>query len=341
MYRNRNEMKDKNLCISRQLSWKWIVRLSKDEFRMDTQVRKNLWIAGGDGLVGRQLAAIADREKFKVYILTRKQTVAERDGVHFIQWDTEAGTIASDLVPDIILNLAGAGIADGRWTAKRKSLLVSSRVRSAETIEKYLIQNGLKPELYLSASAVGYYGDRGNSLLTEDSAQGHEFMSDCCGEWEKAAVLAGRQCQRTVILRIGIVLSMLGGALPKMLMTRGVSLFTYFGNGRQYYPWIHIDDLVRLLLACINETKYEGVYNAVSPQQIPNKEMMSSIMDACGFKGILMPAPAFLLRLAMGEMSRVVLNSNRADAGRLQRAGFNWEFTEVGKAVKDLLSSGH
>lgn len=299
--------------------------------------QKIIWIAGGDGLVGRQLAEKADKEKYIVYILTRKHHQPERNGIQFIHWNTDKEEIDSDMIPDIIMNLAGAGIADARWTKARKDLLISSRVKSASTIEKYLKKHNASPELYISASAVGFYGDRGTVVLDEGSAPGHEFMSDCCQQWEEAALRAGTFCQRTVILRIGIVLSMLGGALPKMLMTRNMFLFTYFGSGNQYYPWIHMDDLVDLILVCAEDTSYQGIYNAVAPQQITNKDMMASIMKACGMKGILMSAPAFALQLAMGEMSRVVLNSNRIDTGKLARAGFQWKYTEVGNAVKHLL----
>jgi len=140
-----------------------------------------------------------------------------------------------------------------------------------------------------------------------------------------------------VILRIGIVLSMLGGALPKMLMTKGLGIFPYFGTGDQYHPWIHIDDLARLIWESAEKTVYQGVYNAVAPQQVTNRDMVARIQKACGFRGWLVSAPAVVLKIAMGEMSAVVLNSNRVKSTRLSDIGFRWNFRDIGEAVKNLL----
>lgn len=296
-----------------------------------------LWIAGGDGLVGRHIVKAIDNSKYDLVILTRKKNTQHKSNLQFVLWDTDQQFIGEAPAPDHIINLAGLGIADERWTDERKAVLVSSRVNSAATIRKYIESHNIKPKSYISASAVGYYGDRADEILTEESRKGEEFMSECCSAWENAAVEAGALCDRMVILRIGIVLSTLGGALPKMLMTKSIGIYNYFGNGKQYYPWIHIDDLSNLFLQVIENKSYKGIYNAVAPQEISNIEMMKEIKKVNRLFGMLLPAPEFVLRIVLGEMANVVLNSNRVKPVRLMEAGFNFNFTKAGEAVKDLM----
>jgi len=299
--------------------------------------KQTILIAGGDGLVGKHLVNIIDTSKYHVIILSRKKKISQQTGVEYAVWDTDKKTIDEIPKPDHIINLAGAGIADQRWTDQRKTELIESRVNSAETINIYLESNKIHPATYISASAVGYYGDRGTEILTENSLPGNEFLSECCVAWEKAAWDAGALCSRTIILRIGIVMSSLGGALPKMLMTKRLGIFNYFGKGDQYYPWIHITDLSRLCLVSIENQQFNGVYNAVAPQQLTNKEMMKDIMQTGGMKGLLVPAPEFSLRWMLGEMANVVLNSDRILSGRLLNSGFNFEHDKVGEAVVHVL----
>lgn len=299
--------------------------------------KQTILIAGGDGLVGKHLVNIIDTSKYHVIILSRKKKISHQTGVEYAIWDTDKKTIDDIPSPDHIINLAGAGIADQRWTDQRKKELIASRVNSAETIKNYLKLHKIHPTTYVSASAVGYYGDRGTEILTENSLPGNEFLSECCIAWEKAAEDAGALCSRTIILRIGIVMSSLGGALPKMLMTKNLGVFNYFGKGNQYYPWIHITDLSRLCLESIENQQFNGVYNAVAPQQLTNKEMMKDIMQTGGMKGLLVPAPEFSLRWMLGEMANVVLNSDRILSGRLLNSGFNFEHDKVGEAVVHVL----
>jgi uncharacterized protein (TIGR01777 family) len=304
---------------------------------MEINKKRKVWIAGGDGLVGKHVASIADSSRYDISILSRKRRSAGAGSISYIYWDTSKRTIESNDCPDIIINLAGAGIADERWSLQRKKELIESRVNSALTLEEFLREQANPPLVYVSASAVGYYGDRGGEMLDEYSSPGNEFMSQTCILWEEASMDAGKCCQRTVILRIGIVLSMLGGALPKMLMTKGLGIFPYFGTGDQYHPWIHIDDLARLIWESAEKTVYQGVYNAVAPQQVTNRDMVARIQKACGFRGWLVSAPAVVLKIAMGEMSAVVLNSNRVKSTRLSDIGFRWNFRDIGEAVKNLL----
>ena len=294
-------------------------------------------IAGGSGLVGGRLIHMLDKHKYEIVVLTRNQNVQSRNTINYVVWNTEMDYIESIPSPDHIINLAGAGIADERWTENRKRLIVKSRVDSAKTIKTYLTKHKIKPLTYIASSAVGYYGDRKAELLTEKSKPGVGFLSECCIQCENEAKAVGNLCERNVILRLGIVISNKGGALPKMLMTKRFGILNYFGNGRQYYPWIHIDDLCRMIIQSIENNDYRGIYNAVSPQQITNKQMMEEIIETNSMNAILIPIPVFSLRLLMGEMANVVLNSNRVLSDKIINTGFKFHYTNIGKAVKSLL----
>lgn len=303
---------------------------------MTVNNKEIILIAGGTGLVGNALLKAIDTSKYQVVLLSRSPKKSYLSHVMYVAWSPSDGTIEKCPEPDYIINLAGAGIADERWTEERKNELVMSRVDSAKTLQSFIATLEKRPKVYLSASAVGFYGHRGNEKLTESSAPGNEFMSDCCVAWEKSATEAASLCERMVILRIGIVLSTLGGALPKMLMTKNLGVLNYFGSGDQYYPWIHIDDLVRLILASMESDAYSGIYNAVAPDEVTNKGMMTSIKDKLRIFGLLLPAPIFALRLALGEMANVILNSNRVISERLPSTGFTFKFSNSGDAVRDL-----
>jgi len=298
--------------------------------------KETILIAGGTGLVGNALLKAIDTSKYHVVLLSRSPKKSNLPHVMYVTWSPSAGTLEKCPEPDYIINLAGAGIADERWTEDRKNELVKSRVDSAKTLQSFIATLEKKPKVYVSASAEGFYGHRGNERLTESSPAGNEFMSECCVAWEKSASDAAGLCERKVILRIGIVLSTLGGALPKMLMTKNLGVLNYFGSGDQYYPWIHIDDLVRLILTTMESEVFSGIYNAVAPDEVTNKGMMTSIKEKLNIFGLLLPAPTFALRIALGEMANVILNSNRVISERLPSTGFSFKFSNSGDAVRDL-----
>lgn len=299
--------------------------------------KKHILIAGGTGLVGKRLLHFLSPEKYVITLLSRNPR-QRQDGIVMAKWDTASGYMDPALKSaDIIINLAGEGIADKLWTTRRKKELIDSRVQSTDLLNTWIQSLDKAPELYLSASAVGFYGHRGTASLTETSESGNEFLSQCCQLWEEAAIRVKPNVSREVILRIGIVLSMKGGALPKMLMTRFSGFLSCFGNGLQYYPWIHIDDLCSVMAEAVENDRFDGVYNAVAPQEITQKDMMKEISGALGLFKFIIPVPAILLKLAMGEMSKVVLNSNRVIPEKLIQEGFRFSFTSCGEAVKDLL----
>ena len=299
-------------------------------------MKETILIAGGTGLVGSRLLEMIDYSKYTVNILSRKKK-ADTENINYFIWDLNKMEIEKGAVlADYIINFTGAGIADARWTSARKKILISSRVESARLIKKGLEQSGHRPKAYISASAIGFYGDRGSEKLTEGSLVGEGFLSECCELWESSAQELQKLVDRVVINRIGIVLSTNGGALPKILMTKAVGIYNYFGSGSQYYSWVHIDDLCRMFLRNITDDSMLGIYNAVVPNPLTNKEFTVEIKNTLGGIAAL-PAPKFGLRLLLGEMADVVLNSSRVYPERLVEDKFYYDYSDLGLATKDLI----
>ena len=300
-------------------------------------MKETILIAGGTGLVGSRLLEMIDYTKYTVNILSRKKK-KDTENINYFTWDFNKMEIEEGAVQaDYIINFTGAGIADARWTNARKKLLISSRVESASLIKKGLEQSGHRPKAYISASAIGYYGDRGSEKLTEESPEGKGFLANCCKQWEDSAQELNKLVDRLVINRIGLVLSTKGGALPKILITKAVGIYNYFGSGSQYYSWIHIDDLSRVFLRNIADDSMSGIYNAVAPTPLTNKEFTVDIKDSLDGLAAL-PAPKFGLRLLLGEMANVVLNSSRVYPERLIDDKFHYDFSDLGLATKDLVN---
>lgn len=298
--------------------------------------RIRLLIAGGSGLIGSRMIELLDTDKYDIKVLSRKKR-SNTTTITYHQWDFDTMTIDHDALDvDHIVNFTGAGIADGRWTESRKKAIIDSRVDSAKLILKGLKESGRKPKSYISASAIGYYGDRGDEILTEESKPGEGFMSDVCQLWEDSARLLQNFCDRLIINRIGVVLSTKGGALPKVLMTDKVKVYNYFGSGSQFYAWIHIDDVARIFIEAIENQHLSGIYNAVSPTPLTNRIFTQKVRDARG-GGLVMPAPKLGLRLVLGEMANVVLNSTRVIPQSLTNTAFKFEHPVLESAVKDLI----
>ncbi len=298
--------------------------------------KETVLITGGSGLVGTRLSQLLLDEGFNVIHLGRKKS---RSGsILTYLWDIEAQTIEVEalLRADHIIHLAGAGVADARWTDERKKEIISSRVDSANLLFNELTKLQLKPISFISASAVGYYGNTGATLVTEDAEVGNDFLAEVCVAWENAAKQFEELGSRVVILRTGIVLSEKGGALPKTAAPIKFGIGATLGDGTQYVPWIHIDDLCRQYIFAIKNEKVKGVYNATAPQPVTNKELTESVGDSLGKKTINAPAPAFVLRLAMGEMADAVLGGQRTSSIKIQEAGFSFKFPQVFPALKDI-----
>lgn len=292
-------------------------------------------LAGGTGLIGSRLTKMLRAQSHTVRILTRRPS-----GENQYAWDPESGAIDDRALPgvDHVINLAGAGIADKRWTAARKRLLIDSRVQSARTLRDAFIRLGTRPRSYLSASAIGIYGNSGERMMTEaDAPVDNSFMVDCCRQWEAAADEVAALGIRTVKFRIGIVLAKEGGALAEFVKPLRFGLGAYFADGKAWYSWIHRDDVCRLFLWAMDAPDVAGVFNAAAPNPARNKQLVQSTAKALGRAAVIAPAPALALRLALGEMSVVVLNSNRVSAQKVLQSGFRFEHPELDEALNSIL----
>jgi len=203
-------------------------------------------------------------------------------------------------------------------------------------IEKGTIDDHALDADYLSASAIGYYGDQGDTILDETGNPGDEFLATCCMLWEDASEKLAEVSDNNSLLRVGLVLSTSGGALPKILMTKALKVFNYFGNGKQYYSWIHIDDISRMFIQLLEKPSKHDIYNGVSPRPLTNKKFTEEVRDGAG-GGVVLPAPAFGLKLALGEMAKVVLNSNRVVPKNFTSEGFEYKFPNLKEAIEDLI----
>ncbi len=297
----------------------------------------NILIAGGTGLVGTRLSQFLLDKGHTVMHLSRKSNPDAK--IPAYRWDLKKGEIEEEAVEkaDYIINLAGAGIASALWTKARKKLIIDSRVKSNELLLSTLTKLKKNPKAYLSASAVGYYGNTGDELATEDSKPGIGFLTDSVMEWEESIQPFIKKGIRTAIFRIGIVLSTRGGAFEKMFPSYTLYTGAYFGNGQQFYSWIHIDDLCRMFLMAIDQSDFSGLYNAVGPQPARLKTIAQSIADAMDKKALILPVPAPLLKLTMGEMSEMLLFSTRVSSQKIEDAGFEFQFPDLEEAIRDVL----
>ena len=297
-------------------------------------------IGGGTGLIGARLADMLAARGDEVRILSRSpERVADHAA---FAWDAAAMTIDAAALRDAthVVNLAGAGIADARWTEARKRLIVDSRTQTTALLSRAIRAHGESVRAYVSASAIGYYGDSGEAWQKEDADPGGGFLSESTEAWEEAVrTLAGETGLRTCCLRTGIALSPAGGALAEMLKPARLGISGYFGSGRQWYSWIHLGDLCRIYLAAIDDEAYEGPVNAVAPLPVRNKTLARVLAKALPNPAIAAPVPAFGLRLAFGEMSHTILDSCRVSSERLvDRLGFDFEWPEIEGALRDLVS---
>ena len=293
-------------------------------------------ITGGSGLVGQRLAALLEQRGYQIHILSRSRS-GERDGRRYFKWSIENGFIEEGaLDTDHIVHLAGAGVADKKWTQRRKREITDSRVQSTRLLADSLVAAPGRVKSMVSASAVGYYGNRGGEILNEDATPGNDFLAGVCRQWETEANQIGERCGLPVgILRIGIVLSKDGGALPKIAGPVRFGVSAILGNGKQYYPWIHIDDLCSMIIHAM-ENRLEGVYNAAAPDPVPLKELVKALARVLGRPFIPAPTPEFILKIAMGEMAAMVLNGQRTSADKILASGYSFNYDELDEALASI-----
>jgi len=293
-------------------------------------------LAGGSGLVGAALRRHWAGAGIEVVQLVRRAAGGDGDEAG---WNPEAGRI--DLAPladcAALVNLAGANIAEGRWTAERRKLIRESRVRTTELLAAAMASGSWRPRVWVNASAVGYYGDAGERELDEAAPQGAGFLASVCGAWEAATLPAGSAGVRVVRLRLGTVLDPAGGALAKLLPVFRAGLGGPLGGGRMWMSWIALDELCRVVDAALYDERLAGAVNAVSPQPVRNAEFAAALGRALQRPAIL-PTPAWAVRLAFGELGReALLASARAVPAALLRTGFDFQPGGLAGALRRML----
>jgi uncharacterized protein (TIGR01777 family) len=294
-------------------------------------------ITGSSGLIGSALVARLTEQGHRVVRLVRRVVTPGEDAA---VWDPDAGKLETSALEqtDAVVHLAGETINALRWTAQRKERMRSSRVRSTRLLSESLAQLAVPPRVLVSASAVGFYGSRGDEVLREDSPAGSGYLSAVCQEWEAATEPARQKGIRVVNLRIGMVLSAKGGALPAMLPAFKAGVGGKLGDGRQFISWIAIDDLTRAISHAIATESLSGPVNAVSPNPVRNAEMTKALGKVLR-RPTFLSMPAFIVRLIFGEMAdALLLSSQRVEPGRLLDAGFTFRFPDFETALGHLLN---
>ena len=296
----------------------------------------HILLTGGTGLIGRQLCRLWLSQGHSLTVWSRKpEKVPTLCGAQ-VRGIARLEEIGQAPV-DVLINLAGAPIADRLWTHRRKALLWSSRISLTETLLAWLESLEQKPRLMISGSAVGWYGDGGERELTEDSPPvSEDFASQLCIAWEESAQRAEALGMRVVLLRTGLVLAGEGGFLSRLLPAFRLGLGGRIGSGRQWMPWIHLDDQVALIDFLLQHPAASGPYNACAPQPVRNAEF-SQVLGQVLHRPVWLPLPAAGLRLGLGEMAGLLLGGQRALPARLQAEGFVFRFTELRAALADLL----
>ncbi len=287
-------------------------------------------VTGASGLIGSAvLAAIRKRGDEAIALVRRPARAADER-----PWNPAAVDPGTFEGADAVVHLAGENIANGRWTEQRKQQILSSRVDGTRNVSQSIAAAPKKPKVLVSASAIGYYGDRADEVLTESSQLGAGFLAHVAREWEGATDAASRAGVRVVLPRIGVVLAGHGGALPKMAFPFRFGAGGRVGNGRQWMSWIALDDLVRLILLAIDNDSLRGPVNAVAPQAVTNSEFTRTLAHVL-HRPALFPAPAFAMRLALGQMAdELLLASQRVEPKVAMQAGFRFQYPQLDSALR-------
>jgi uncharacterized protein len=299
---------------------------------------KTVLITGASGLVGERLTEMLLASGWKVRHLGRKQR--SEKGVETFTWDIHKKEIDGRAVEnvDAIIHLAGANVADKRWSDARKKEIIESRTDSAALLFEAIRKSGAQPAVFVSASAVGYYGtNAGNHVFVETDKSGTDFLSEVTRKWEAAADRFSELNVRVVKLRIGLVLSDKGGALAPIAKTVKAYIGSPLGSGKQYMSWVHIDDLCNIFIFAAENSSLHGPYNCVSPEPVTNAEFIAEVARRLDRPMIAPRVPAFVLKTMFGEMSTVVLDGQKASAEKIQSAGYRFRFPALKDALGDLL----
>ncbi len=302
-----------------------------------------IFITGATGFIGRALVLRLQRDGHEITAWTRSVERARSVlGAEASVLATSAGDDALEAAiatADAVINLSGESIIGGRWNERRRQQLISSRVGVTERLVAAMRRAHTRPKTLISASAVGYYGDRGSDVVDEGSPPGDGFLARLCVDWENAALAAQPLGVRVALVRIGVVLGQGGGALASMLPIFGLGLGGVLGTGEQYMPWIHLEDVVEVFAAALTDSRYRGPVNAVAPSSVTNRDFTRTL-GAALHRPTLLRVPRLALRLALGEAAQAILQSQRVRPTGLRERSFQYAFSNLDDALADLTSIG-
>ncbi|HXF38810.1 MAG TPA: TIGR01777 family oxidoreductase [Blastocatellia bacterium] len=297
-------------------------------------------ISGATGLIGRALCHVLNEDGHTIVGVSRSSRKPSGLNVgEMYQWDSQAGPPPEAALNqvDAVINLAGEPIAAKRWSDQQKKSIRDSRIVTTRNLVEGMRRAKRKPEVFVSSSAVGYYGNRGDERLEETSPPGRGFMSEVCQEWEREAARASELGIRVVFVRTGVVLSADGGALEKMLPPFKMGAGGRLGSGKQWFPWIHIDDIVGIFRHSIVNAKATGPINGAAPQPATNAEFTRELGHAL-HRPAFLPVPEIALRILMGEMAGVLFDSQRVIPAAALASGYEFRYPQLGPALADVLS---
>ena len=300
-------------------------------------------ITGGTGLVGTALTDLLLQKGYSVVILSRKKRKSNHANLQYAFWDTEKGIIEDGIISaaDYIVHLAGENVAEKRWTIKRKEEILTSRILPGKCIVEVLLQNPNNVKAVISASAIGWYGpDSNNSTkgFVETDSHNHDFLGETCFQWENSMTGINEMGIRLVTLRIGIVLSEKGGTLKEFMKPLAFGIAACMGQGNQMISWIHLDDLCSLILYSIENKELKGIYNAVSPNPVSNKTLVSNLKKEMKKPlSVSVSIPSWFLKLLLGELSIEILKSTTISADKILKTGFLFKYPTIKNALKQLV----
>ena len=302
-------------------------------------MKKNVLISGGSGFIGKNLTNLLIANGYSVSILSRSDRQNTAD-VNFFKWDIAKQFIEEEAVKkaDYIVHLAGENIAEKPWTVKRKDEILQSREQSIQLIYDVLKKNNKKLDAFVSASGVGIYGAiNGQTICTENTAPENDFLGSTCQKWEAAAGTIGDLNIRVVKIRTGLVLGKEDGFLKKLTPIFKLRLGSALGSGKQYMPWIHVDDLCAIYLEAINNSNMTGAYNAAIFDNTTNSVFSETLAKVYGYSIWLPNVPAFLIKMALGEMALLILKGRRVSSQKIEQTGFKFQFTNLEQALRNCL----
>jgi len=293
-------------------------------------------ITGGTGFIGSALTRSLTDQGYEVTVLSRNPDSVEKICGHGIKALDNLNQLKPEDTFQAIINLAGAPIFDARWSDARKQIIRDSRINLTMQLVASMARMAVKPELLISGSAIGYYGDQGDTVLTEQSATHKDFSEQLCTDWENEAKKAEQLGVRVCLIRTGLVLAEGGGLLKRMLLPFRLGLGGRLGDGQQWMSWIHRQDWIAIARLMITDSSMQGAYNATAPNPVTNSEFARSLAH-CLNRPALLPAPAWLLKILLGEMSELVLGSQRVIPERLLALGFKFQYTDLSSALNQVL----